>query len=724
MRIFANKKFKRFIIILMVVILTVNVIAPAPIVPQAEAASVGGILMAPLTALAGGLAWAFQQVLNGVMYVATSLSTGDLPETQDAGDVFITDIVYNKLAITNANIFDPENPNPLLQSANDENGGITGIVKQWYSITRMMAIAASLVILVYVAIKIIIASTGKDKAKYTELLKDWLLSLLLIFTLHYVMAAILFCSDAIVNFFLTTVESTKEGIFSYKSIQDQTFAFNDFSIIYALVWIALLIYTFVFLVLYIKRLILICFFVVISPLIVILSTINKLRGKGSGVLDTWLKEFIANVVMQPIDALLFTIIASSIVICINSNQPLIALAFVIAFFPMRSWVTQFFDQGSKMNSQEGAAKFAAAGANMFSSKLQGVANAPKKPKFNTSNVTAAIAGARAFGGGDSNTNNSNDQDTNPNPPINRPIVGRGYNGGMGYQDLTREQFDTAMNAMGGNTDSSVVPSPDSGNANPISAPRSVPLNAPTSSQGKIKWGDRHPTLSRGAGIAGRATKWGVSKGAGAVIGTTVGGLNAIAGNGFWKNYTPASNATEKLTGRTIDSTAKKATEYYDSAVEGGISGVAQQLTSDISSIKDSAVDYVKDSYIVSGEEGIVDDKVALGQFFADGEVDDMIHELIEECGAGDPLYEQYKATSSVSAKREIAQQFFMQSAIKDYGGADRFTDLVKRKKNSEAKAVLSVMQRHKGALTGKNAEKKKEQVRQRSVNYKNNNTTP
>ena len=99
----------------------------------------------------------------------------------------------------------------------------------------------------------------------------------------------------------------------------------------------------------------------------------------------------------------------------------------------------------------------------------------------------------------------------------------------------------------------------------------------------------------------------------------------------------------------------------------------------------------------------------------------MIHDLIEECGDGDPLYEKYMAASSVGAKREIAQQFFMQSAIRDYG-ADRFGDLVKRRKGSELKAMMSVMQRHKGALTGKEAKKKKDEVRQRSLNYNNNNS--
>lgn len=717
MRIFANKKFKRFVIILVTVIMLFNVIAPQPLVPQAEAASVGGILMAPLTALAGGLAWAFQQVLNLVMYVGTSLTAGAMPEEQNAGDVFITDIVYNQLAITNANIFDTENPNPLLQSAKDENGGITGIVKQWYGITRMMAIAASLVILVYVAIKIIIASTGKDKAKYTELLKDWLLSLLLIFTLHYVMAAILFCSDAIVNFFLSTVKSAEGGIFSYKSIQDQTFAFNDYSIIYALVWIALLIYTFVFLVLYIKRLILICFFVVISPLIVILSTINKLRGKGSGILDTWLKQFIANVVMQPIDALLFTIIASSIVICIEGNQPLLALAFVIAFFPMRTWVTQFFDQKAEQNSQQDAAKFAAGGANMFSSKIQGMANAPKKPKFNTSNISAAIAGV-GRGSPSGSTGGSTGGSS-----------GGSTGGSMGGKVPLSDSWENDWKNNKGNwsNNDEIISTPESlqaeiagGTPNVFNAEQSTALPAGTS---KAKFADRHATLSKGAGILGRAAKYGAVKGTGALIGTTVGGLNAIAGNGFGKHYTPASNATEKLMGKTIDRTAKKASEYYGSAENGGLSGIYEQLASDVGSIKDSATDYVNDSYIVSGEEGIVDDKVALGQFFADAEVDDMIHELIMDCGEGDQLYDQYMATSSVSTRREIAQQFFMESAIKDYGGADRFSDLVKRRKNSEMKAMLSVMQKHKGALTGKNAEKKKEQVRQRSVNYNNNNNT-
>ena len=53
--------------------MTFNIIAPAPLVHQSHAASVGGILMFPITAFITGLDTAFQFVLNGVKDIAYAI---------------------------------------------------------------------------------------------------------------------------------------------------------------------------------------------------------------------------------------------------------------------------------------------------------------------------------------------------------------------------------------------------------------------------------------------------------------------------------------------------------------------------------------------------------------------------------------------------------------------------------------------------------------------------
>ena len=576
MKVFTNRKMKQFIIILVTVIMLFNVIAPSPIALEVYAsevgnagADVGGALLSLIGKAISGIAIAFQTLLNGVAWVASSLGTGDFVEY---GDVFISTIIYNELPIVDANIFNSESENPLFKNAET---GMSGVVKQWYQITRMMAIAASLVVLVYVAIKILLASTGQSKAKYTELLKDWLLSLLLIFSLHYVMAAILFCSDWIVQFF-----GNASSTFSYDYIKEQALAWNATSIMYAIVWLVLLAYTFVFLVLYIKRLILICFFVVISPLIVILSTINKLRGKGGGVLDYWLKQFIANVVMQPMDALLFAIIASSISILAASGQPLLALALVMAFFPLRSWITQFFDQKADQNTQDAArgvvGKGVALGMKAYGTVSDKASNLPKIPKLHKGNgdgnVETGSNGGTAAGGAGGKVTGTNiakkDNKTTGYEP------NKDFQGGM--HEMSPEMLAMTNESMTGDTREASSYTAD---RMPKAVPSNEQVQAPQAKEAEKKG------LPRGVGVVGRALAVGAKKGLGASAGLVAMSMNYAAGNGL-KGYGDASKATQ-----------------------GIISGSAKFISDNGGPISTGKAawhyggDRLKNSYIMTGERG-------------------------------------------------------------------------------------------------------------------------
>lgn len=613
MKVFTNRKMKQFIIILVTVIMLFNVIAPAPIALQVYAAEAGndtgGVLSSLLCNLVSWLALGFQKVLNGVAWVATSLGTG---EAAEVGDVFIADIVYNQLPITDANIFDASNENPLFKSG---DAGMSGVVKQWYQITRMMAIAASLVVLVYVAIKILLSSTGQSKAKYTESLKDWLLCLLLIFSLHYVMAAILFCSDWIVQFF-----GNASDAFSYEAFQEQAFAGTPTSLIYGLAWLVLLGYTFVFLILYIKRLILICFFVVISPLIVILSTINKLRGKGGGVLDYWLKQFIANVIMQPMDALLFAIIASSITILATAGQPLLALALVMAFFPVRAWVTQFFDIKADQNTQEGArgalGKGVALGMKAYGAVGEKASNLPKIPKLHKSN---GDGGSVEFGSGTSNVGAETGGTGRQVNIAKKDNKTTGYEPNKGFQggihEMSPEMLAMANNAMTGDTKEA--------SSYTASSVKTVPSNegvvgGNSSGNPRVSSSSNQPKgTTINGGVIRRALTAGATKGLGMATGVAAMSLNYAAGKGL-TGYGEASRATQGIingTGRFISD-------------NGGVFNT-------VDSLANYAADRIDNSYIMTGEHGryqkqLENDNFWYGDDFQNYAKDNFVNNATEE----------------------------------------------------------------------------------------------
>ena len=57
-------------------------------------------------------------------------------------------------------------------------------IASWYIALRNLAIVGLLSVLLYVGIRMIISSTASDKAKYKQMLMDWLISLCILFFLH------------------------------------------------------------------------------------------------------------------------------------------------------------------------------------------------------------------------------------------------------------------------------------------------------------------------------------------------------------------------------------------------------------------------------------------------------------------------------------------------------------------------------------------------------------
>lgn len=62
------------------------------------------------------------------------------------------------------------------------------IISKWYKTFRNIAIVALLSILVYIGIRITLSSVANDKAKYKQMLIDWIVALCLVFLMHYIMA--------------------------------------------------------------------------------------------------------------------------------------------------------------------------------------------------------------------------------------------------------------------------------------------------------------------------------------------------------------------------------------------------------------------------------------------------------------------------------------------------------------------------------------------------------
>ena len=213
-------------------------------------------------------------------------------------------------------------------------------VAGWYYSFRNLAIVALLLILVYVGIRMALASVGEEEAKYKKMLIDWFTSLVLVFVMHYLMVFIIELNKVLVNVLFEAMvndpSTHSNGIFSLFGIDVGDWApwnrymvdlaYDVFHIKFTVGWGALLVYcimigvTIMFMFMYIKRMTTVGFLIMISPLITITYSIDKMKDGKSQALDTWLKEFTYNILINPFHCIIYIVFASTAINLLNSND--------------------------------------------------------------------------------------------------------------------------------------------------------------------------------------------------------------------------------------------------------------------------------------------------------------------------------------------------------------------------------------------------------------------
>lgn len=307
------------------------------------------------------------------------------------------------------------------------------MIATWYRILRNIAIVFLLSILVYVGIRIMISSTAADSAKYKKMIIDWVVALCILFALHYIMAFVNAAVDTVTGAFSSSGTET-DAIFGVvrKSLESDNFSDQLF---YTLLYIVLVIYTVVFTVYYLKRVVYAAFLTMIAPLVALTYPLDRIGDGKSQAFDMWLKEYIANVIIQPVHLLLYTILISSALSLAKTN-PLYAIVVMGAMMPVEKFIREMFGLNSKKGP--GPAGGLAAGAlamNAFGKLMHGKPPIPhvdknksnsgdastekeKKPRTQTTKDANSSDYEAIIDEGDFGQSNENSIKDNKNPDAN------------------------------------------------------------------------------------------------------------------------------------------------------------------------------------------------------------------------------------------------------------------------------------------------------------------
>lgn len=236
----------------------------------------------------------------------------------------IQNAVFGKIPLFNIDFFDLET------EGSEPNSKIKASVASWYDFSFKIAQIFSLIVLIYIGIRMAMAPNPEEKVNYKKMFKNWFVGFALLFILHYGIVLVL----KLANWTLTLIPQSISGKnFEIEIITKTIDIFDNdegawASLLYALTYVIIVGYQIYFLIKYFKRLLTMGFLVMIAPLITVTYAIDKAGDGKAQAFEAWKKMFIGNAFMQPVHALMYMIFMYS-ASEIATKAPMIAVIFFI-----------------------------------------------------------------------------------------------------------------------------------------------------------------------------------------------------------------------------------------------------------------------------------------------------------------------------------------------------------------------------------------------------------
>lgn len=295
-------------------------------------------------------------------------------------------------------------------------GQLQSSISTWYKTLRMIAIVGLLSVLVYVGIRILISSTGQDKAKYKKMLADWVAAMCILFLLQYVMVFTMQMTKKVIEIFDTEnmvryEDSNKERPYDYListvraelgETNDSTESFAEI-FAYIVIYIVLVIYTMVFLWQYLKRVVMLAFLTMIAPLIALTYPLDKIKDGQAQAFTMWIREYVFNALLPVIHTIIYYMLVSSAInFIVDGGNWLYAIVAVGFMMPAEKFFRKMF--GFDKASSIGQLGAAAGGAMVMNAINKMTHKPPKEEKGKEGKVRTTSGGGYSTGGGYSGNN--------------------------------------------------------------------------------------------------------------------------------------------------------------------------------------------------------------------------------------------------------------------------------------------------------------------------------
>ena len=235
-------------------------------------------------------------------------------------------------------------------------------ISVWFVGIRNLSTVIIAIILVYIGIRLTLATIAEEKAQYKKMLMGWLEGIVLLFVLHYLIIIFIYISDWIVNWLYdlmkdnqTTMQLEENML---QKISDNLFKTSSKWgwVLYGTLYILLTLSEIQIFVFYISRLLKIAYLIIISPLVCVTYSIDKIKDGKAQAFENWIKEFAISVLAQPLQLFIYVLLIDSTGEIISKN-----MGFGVIFLLLLPYGVRIFKSvlkfGENSKDFENAGKF-------------------------------------------------------------------------------------------------------------------------------------------------------------------------------------------------------------------------------------------------------------------------------------------------------------------------------------------------------------------------------
>ena len=293
-----------------------------------------GVSESQSASLIGGFVSVAGVIPDMISRLLSAVALGDRANMEDNAHIseFFTigDLLTNKYPLFNINIFEetPSGPNSELSNTIKQNTAI------WYVAIRNIAVAGCAVTLLYVGIRMAIAQTAEDSAKYKKMLISWFVGVILLFLMHYIALIMIKITEIFTTLIVNAVGNdtniTEMEVTMLTKIPDDTAKAEGWGkLIYLIMNFVLVFYQLKFFIMYLFRVLKIFILTIVSPLMCVTYPIDAMGdGKAQGF-NNWFRRVMMEIFIQPIHLVIYIVFIYSAGE-IAKTQPLIGIIFIIA----------------------------------------------------------------------------------------------------------------------------------------------------------------------------------------------------------------------------------------------------------------------------------------------------------------------------------------------------------------------------------------------------------